>query len=103
MLMGGEALFTLHIDRHYSLIFNEKKADDMFDDMIEDDDLFSDEKRRVPTSASLRTLQDLRRQKCCYLAAIQRLRSSISLLLRHLKPLAMIIDRAIDELSCESL
>ncbi|CAN3480704.1 mediator of RNA polymerase II transcription subunit 5 [Diutina catenulata] len=103
MLMGGEASFTLHIDRHYSSIFNEKKADDMFDDMIEDDDLFSDEKRRVPTSASLRTLQDLRRQKCCYLAAIQRLRSSISLSSRHSKPLAMIIDRAIDELSCESL
>lgn len=92
--------FSLEMDRHYSLIFNEKKPDDddMFD-MMEDDGLFNELKKRIPTLECLSKLQKLRQRQVNSLAALQELRIQSLTNNGNHKALGLFVERVIDQLN----
>lgn len=91
--------FSLEMDRHYSLIFNEKKTDDDMFDMMEDDGLFNELKKRIPTLECLTKLQKLRQRQVNAMAAIQEMRIQALPDDGNFKALGLFVERVIDQLN----
>ena len=95
----NKSRFSLEMDRHYSLIFNEKKTDDDMFDMMEDDGLFNELKKRIPTLECLTKLQKLRQRQVNAMAAIQEMRIQALPDDGNFKALGLFVERVIDQLN----
>jgi mediator of RNA polymerase II transcription subunit 5 len=109
-VIKSDTKFELSMDFHYSSMFNDNnnvgnnttsrsEKDDIFGDFMEDDDLFTDKQTKPTTSSKLHELTTKFKSHDNFLSGLQRIRRRYQSNHPLHRPMTLLVDKVIEDLS----